>query len=238
MNLSAKSFLLKKALLFLFISFFAKILNAQTINMRTLALHGNFIYKEQNDQYAAGIPTNIFEYFAAPETSGKQRQNNWCWAACIQMSLNCQGILITQEFIVKKVFGEEVDKAGSSSDIYKGLYGNYIAANGAKAFVMPIQPALLKNIWNQSLEQVFFSQLSLGKPLIIGRFTNGNSIGHAYVVTALYYHYDLYGNGIIDYVVLRDPWPGSTSRVEVSWSVINNEVPTDFIFVLGLGLVR
>jgi len=29
--------------------------------------------------WVAGIPSNEFEYFAAPQTDGHQRQSNWCW---------------------------------------------------------------------------------------------------------------------------------------------------------------
>ena len=42
--------------------------------------------------FVAGIPTDEFRYFAAPESTGRQRQVNWCWAAVVQMVLNAQGL--------------------------------------------------------------------------------------------------------------------------------------------------
>ena len=73
--------------------------------------------------YAAGVPSDEFEYFAAPQSSGRQRQTNWCWAASIQMVLNYHGINASQEEIVARCFGELVDRPGQPADILGTLNG-------------------------------------------------------------------------------------------------------------------
>ena len=69
--------------------------------------------------------------------------------------------------------------------------------------------------------------LSGNWPLIVGINTGGD-VGHAYVLTAIYYSIgtDQYGNAvaIADKVVLRDPWPGSVSRQEWPWLTFANNV--------------
>jgi len=63
------------------------------------------IIEMQPGLYCAGIPSKDFKYRAAPESSGRQRQTNWCWAASIQMVLNFHGVDVTQEEIVQRIFG-------------------------------------------------------------------------------------------------------------------------------------
>ena len=43
----------------------------------------------------------------------------------------------------------------------------------------------------------------------------GEPIGHAYVLTAVYYSVNQYNQPIFDKVVLRDPWPDSPSLQEM-----------------------
>src|SRR5690606_1346325 len=54
-----------------------------------------------------GVPTSDFSAIA---TFGKQRNTNWCWAACIQMVLNYYNIPVAQEQIVKRTLGKLADK--------------------------------------------------------------------------------------------------------------------------------
>lgn len=66
--------------------------------------------------WVAGIPSNEFEYFAAPQTDGHQRQSNWCWAACVQMVLNYRGVPVTQEQVVQRIFAEAVPNVPGQPD--------------------------------------------------------------------------------------------------------------------------
>ena len=59
-------------------------------------------------------------------------------------------------------------------------------------------------------------------PLIVG--LGGDPVGHAYVLTAITYKVDGGNNPIIQTVVLRNPWPGSRSREEMSWDEFTSKV--------------
>ena len=76
-----------------------------------------------NNYYIAGVPSDQFEYFTAAQQGGRQRQSNWCWAACIQMVLNYHGLYITQEQIVQRVFGMQVNSPGQPQQILAALSG-------------------------------------------------------------------------------------------------------------------
>ena len=67
--------------------------------------NGQSITQIGQNYYTAGIPSEEFEFFSAAQSTGRQRQANWCWAACVQMVLNYHGLHITQEQVVEKIYG-------------------------------------------------------------------------------------------------------------------------------------
>ena len=158
--------------------------------------------------YTAGIPTDQFQYFAAPEGNGRQRSANWCWAACIQMVLNYKGLYITQEAIVTKVYGQLIDQPAGADQIMQALNGWAPDSNGGYAAVV----ADPYNLGGPTL----VTDLANRYPLIVG--LKGNPVGHAYVLTAVTYGVDQYNNPVFRSVVLRNPWPDSPSREELPWA--------------------
>ncbi len=181
-----------------------------------------FSYGQANVQqigpnyFVAGVNTEQFNYVAA---NSRQRANNWCWAACIQMVLNYHGLYITQEDIVRQCYGGLYDAPGGYEQFAVGL--NRWAYNNRGS----ISKVSFNSYPTNSNEIVNF--LSSNWPLIVGINTGGD-VGHAYVLTAIYYSIgtDQYGNAvaIADKVVLRDPWPGSVSRQEWPWLTFANNV--------------
>ena len=166
--------------------------------------------------FVAGVNTEQFNYVAA---NSRQRATNWCWAACIQMVLNYHGLYITQEEIVQQCYGGLYDAPGGYEQFAVGL--NRWAYNNRGS----ISKVSFNSYPTNSNEIVNF--LSSNWPLIVGINTGGD-VGHAYVLTAIYYSIgtDQYGNAIAiaDKVVLRDPWPGSVSRQEWPWQSFANNV--------------
>lgn len=158
------------------------------------------------NEYMAGVPGQQFVTFAAPEGNGRQRMGNWCWAACVQMVLNYHGLYVTQEQIVNRVFGTTVDQPASPQQIMQALQGWAPDARGRfsqiSADSSDLQPASVL----QDLEYRW--------PLIVG-LSGPNNTGHAYVMTAACYHMDGKGSPHIYSVILRDPYPGRQSRVEM-----------------------
>ncbi|MCS7081137.1 MAG: hypothetical protein NZ585_13950 [Chloracidobacterium sp.] len=158
--------------------------------------------------FVAGVPSGAFEFYAAPEQDGRQRQANWCWAACIQMTLNYHGLYVTQEQIVARVFGGLVDAPAGPHEILAALSGWAPDRRGSFSAVYA-DPY----VWHGAQ---IIQDLAYRWPLIVGLARPG-AIGHAYVLTAVVYSVGPYGEPILHRVVLRDPWPGSPSRVEMSW---------------------
>ncbi|GEM_PF-360638 len=166
--------------------------------------------------YVAGIPSEEFVYKAAPESAGKQRMTNWCWAASIQMILNFHGVEATQEEIVTRMFGTTIDRPASADVILASLSGWAVSAKG-KPVIISASPIVFKG-------SDIVADLAYHQPLVVGLKTP-QGIGHACVLTAISYYVNQYNNEpIFNAVVIRDPWPGKSSRNEMSWSEFSNRL--------------
>lgn len=153
-------------------------------------------------QYAVGIPTDVFEATARPQDLGRQEQSNWCWAACIQMVLGFHGVPVQQAALAAGTFGMPVDRPARPVEILANLNGVAQDAAGRLRAVHadPLNldvPTVLNDLANR-------------RPLIVGL------TGHAYVMTGALFHLDGLGRPVLDRVVLRDPWPTNPSRKELT----------------------
>lgn len=158
--------------------------------------------------FIAGIRTEEFVQFAAPESSGRQRMANWCWAACIQMVLNYHGLYVDQQDIVERVFGSAVDRPANGQQIMGALSGWAPDTRGRRS-------SIYADAYHLDAETVI-NDLDKKWPLIVGLSgARGQATGHAYVMTAAYFSRDAYGQPTIHRVVLRDPYPGYQSRIEL-----------------------
>lgn len=164
----------------------------------------------QPNLFVAGIPSGQFEYFASPNISGRQRQANWCWAASVQMVLNYHGLYVSQEQVVQRIYGQQIDRPAGPQEILAALSG-WAPDNRGRSSSIHANP------YTYSGSQIV-RDLANRWPLIVGLRNPRGGIGHAVVVTAVYYSVDPYNNPIFQAVVIRDPWPGSPSRQEMSWS--------------------
>lgn len=156
--------------------------------------------------YMAGLPAAEFEYFAAPRFNGRQRQANWCWAAAVQMVLNYHGLLVTQEQVVARIYGRLIDRPAQPQQVLEALSGWAPDVHG-RFSAISASPLV------HSGAQIV-GDLAWRQPLIVG--LAGQPVGHAYVLTAVYFRGSL-AQPIIEGVVLRDPWPLSPSRQELTW---------------------
>lgn len=159
--------------------------------------------------FVAGVPSEEFAHFAAPEGAGRQQMQNWCWAACIQMVLNYHGLYVNQAQIVSRVFGSTVDRPAQGEQIMQALTGWAPDARGRRSEIYAdayhLDPATVIN------------DLSQKWPLIVGLAgARGAATGHAYVLTAVYFSKSGPGGSpLIHRVILRDPYPGFPSRTEM-----------------------
>ncbi len=146
--------------------------------------------------YMSGIPTFEF-YVRALEQNTDQKQTNWCWAACVQMVLNYHGLYVTQEQVVARIFGKLVNQPAKRWQIKRALSGWAFNYRGGLSYIFS------KMGFNSANEIVYY--LSRKWPFIVGLRNPNNDIGHAYVLTAIYYSYDRFHNVVPHKVVLRDP---------------------------------
>lgn len=177
--------------------------------------------------FGAGIPKEQFDYRAATEKEGKQRQSNWCWAACIQMVLNYHGLLVKQEQIVAKVYGQADNKPATVPAILAALDG-WAPDERGRFSAIHASPYVMTG-------STIVRDLAYRWPLIVGLLPSGQKIGHIYVLTGVYYAVNPYNNEpIFLAVVLRDPWPGRPSHVVMPWAAFQR----DCYFMVRVGVTR
>jgi hypothetical protein len=158
--------------------------------------------------FVAGVPSEQFEFFAAPAQAGRQRQSNWCWAASIQMLLNYHGLFVNQEQIVQRIYGAQVDFPADPPQILAALSGWAPDTRGRYS-------AIYASPYTFSGSQLV-QDLAYRWPIIVGLRNPGGG-GHAVVLTAVYYSVDQWNNPLFQSVVIRDPWPTNPSKQQLSW---------------------
>lgn len=170
---------------------------------------GQILFSRDDGLYWAAIETSYFKTYVA-----RQRNQNWCWAACTQMVLNYQGVNVSQEQIVERVFGAQVDRPGTALNIVEGASGWYVDGRtiGAKADHSFIPQKMINDLVNKY-------------PLVVGLRIRGQNVGHAYVLTGI--SFQKQGDAIYpNSVILRDPWPDNQSRLVLPWSDFSDRVHT------------
>lgn len=145
-------------------------------------------------QLVVGIPTGSFNFFAA-----SQQQNEWCWAASIQMILNYYGVPATQAEVVSRIYGIPVNAPGSDAQITAALNAMGRTVNGQ---IITIQSSGAPGLPPPA---VLVQELSAQHPILIA-FANGPNSGHAVVVTGAAFVMTAFGPQITG-LVIRDPWP-------------------------------
>ncbi|WP_156815179.1 papain-like cysteine protease family protein [Amphritea japonica] len=199
---------------------------AMSFIMAHSAISNADIYQLQQNLFVAGIQSGEFDYFASPNKNGRQRQANWCWAASIQMVLNYHGLYVSQEQVVQKIYGGQIDQPANSNQILNALTG-WAPDNRGRSSSIYAKPYT-------SSGRELVQALANKWPLIVGLRNPNGGIGHAVVLTAVYYSVDQFNNPILNGVVLRDPWPGSPSRQKLSW----NEFQSRLMFMTQVYVER
>lgn len=170
------------------------------------------VFSQSGEIYQIGTQNNYVAgdfYDKVERYKAQQRSQNWCWAACVQMVLKNQGLFVDQCDIVKQGFGQNscIDKPANCFTIEQAAGGWNINGRRIKAWVNTNVTA------NDLIDDLAFKY-----PLIVGLDMPGQNVGHAYVLTAIYFSYDSRNVKKPYKVILRDPWPSNPSRLELNWS--------------------
>ena len=139
-----------------------------------------------------------------------QDQNMWCWAAAIQMVLRSYGVIVSQEQIVTRIYGFDVNEPGTDAAISASLNGWAFDCVGRKILV-----------WSQVVAEppsldVLMKQVARQRPILVTLNPGGSTIGHAVVITGA-----MYVGCRVTSLVYRDPWPlpencANGGRVEIT----------------------
>jgi len=160
------------------------------------------------NNFCAAIKTSAFQFYQA-----EQEYDNWCWAACIQMVLNYQGIKISQCDIVAKAFGQCINRPAGCDVMVR-------AANGWNYNGTALEAWSEDDISSKDL----IDALAFKYPVIIGLNMPGQNVGHAYVLTAIFFKYDSNHSKIPYKVRLRDPWPTNPNVYETTWNDFRSRI--------------
>jgi hypothetical protein len=161
-------------------------------------------------------------------TTVRQRCVEWCWAACIQTIFSLHGREVEQEKAVERLFGSQVCRPATSSQIIGVINGEWTDRSGSRfrARAQSMRDAGLLSstsntasdittglFFNDGAKQVV-AELDRGSPLIIG------ALRHATVLTAATYL--KLPNDVVwlNRLVIRDPWPESANRRELMVSEV------------------
>lgn len=161
--------------------------------------------------YIVGIPRSYIQAWARPREVGRQKESNWCWAASVAMVLNFAHVPVTQEQIVKQMFGRDVNKAATMVEIMRAIDGWRSHYEGKEVMVTAfLEP---------SMEQILHD-LYLNYPVILA-LKVGDKIGHAVVITAAKFT-EVNGHKQVDYFLVRDPWPSNPSEARLDSALFKN----------------
>ncbi|EQD24808.1 MAG: hypothetical protein D084_Lepto4C00339G0002 [Leptospirillum sp. Group IV 'UBA BS'] len=119
--------------------------------------------------YLVGIPREYVLAWAHPRDLGRQQESNWCWAASVAMVLNFAHVPVTQDQIVARVFGKEVNKPATVLQIMQAIDGWHSVYEGKEVAVT----AFLEPSGEQILHDLYLNYR------VILALKTGNGIGHA-----------------------------------------------------------
>jgi hypothetical protein len=153
-----------------------------------------------------GVPTIRVDAARPPD----QQCRMWCWAACIEAIFRINGHRVRQSRIVEKVFGSpDICEPADGAQIAYAVNGDWTSDDG-ESFYAEAQTLLdlRMGVWIPNAGAAVAQILAQGEPLING------AVGHATVLTGMEYLADIYGNGQILALIVRDPWnPGGSGAV-------------------------
>lgn len=163
--------------------------------------------------YAVGCFERPFQFDRIMQHNGGN-DLFWDWAACLEMSLNYQGLFVTQDQVMSLVNGPIDAPIGTPQDLI-------VSANKTVPHDWSAKDAKVFTAMATIDPDVIFDEMKAGRPIIVGTRRQGEE-GHAYVLIAMTYtiNKDADGNqtGITPQtVILRDPWPTALANLTVNW---------------------
>lgn len=145
----------------------------------------------------------------------RQYKDNWCWAACVQMVLDYYGLNVSQSKIVERAYGDYSDFTANKEDIIDAIDGWLISGSIVRATYEKYKSA-----------KTLIDAMTKGTPLIIGLNERYASVGHAYVLTHIFFSRDNYGNMTPTRVVVLNPANSGDLEESLDWSEFYKRINT------------
>lgn len=143
-----------------------------------------------------------------------QQCPSWCWAACIQTIFELRNFLVSQDAIVRKLYGQKICSTARGSQIIAAINGTWVDARGktfrAGAFeIMDLEYGIGEP--RKAVRSVA-KELANGHPVING------ALGHATLLTAMTYLRTPDKQMLPQKIIVRDPWPKRPNKRELTAS--------------------
>ncbi|MEW9836970.1 papain-like cysteine protease family protein [Mesorhizobium marinum] len=142
--------------------------------------------------------------FLRDNISQRQRQSQWCWAACVSMICNWHNHPISQDSIVNRVYGGLVNMPGDDRVLTSTLNSQWTDDAGVSFSISArtFSPMLgTNNVSNQ----LVVDDLTRDRPLLVG------ARSHATVLARVDYQPTQSGQPQIFQAHVIDPWPGAAA---------------------------
>lgn len=134
-----------------------------------------------------------------------QRCPQWCWAACAELLFALQGYKVPQEQFVQKVYGIGPNCSPAVGKVIAtAITGTWYDTDRKRLFAIasPIMDlSLSPGARHPAPMDVVRTELDSGRAVIAG------TLGHAIAITALEYYENSLGQGKLENVIVRDPFP-------------------------------
>lgn len=164
--------------------------------------------------------------FQAQHVADTQKESQWCWAACISMVCRFHGYDLSQESIVKQMYGKIVDMPADDKLLTDAVNREWTSKDNRKFRIAShiFDPILgMADVQNDTI----VDDLRNERPLICG------SKGHATVVARVDYVHNPKGQPLVLRVHVIDPWPGATNNEQLARFLDDNEAKS---MTMGGGL--
>lgn len=145
----------------------------------------------------------------------RQLYENWCWAACVQMVLDYIGLSATQSSIVTKVYGDTYNVTADGSHIVEALDGWYV--DGSYIYAQYETRKSAKTLIDKLIKH---------SPLIVGLDENYSQVGHAYVLSHIFFERDADGTMVPTRVLVVNPAKSGDMEESLSWTNFYDRINT------------
>jgi hypothetical protein len=137
------------------------------------------------------------------QTTRRQNREQWCWAAALSMIFGYYGHPISQEKIVKDIWGRIVDVPRHVDDVMRDINRSWFDDRGRR-FQVTGKRLTLHHI---ELPKQAARALEQNQPLIVG------TLGHATVLTEMRWSIDADGQLFVSHLIVSDPADGSVRNL-------------------------